>query len=159
MCRICCRPSHLAKLEVSILGRRTLWWNQRIRLQKLQGSRRLGFSGVMKGGPKQAVCPFCCKVFYDKSTMNRHVSKRVCLGLQFSNQDVQENLLPIASPPSEDEFDSETNSPVKEETEAVEPTKSGKLPCPYCNKLLKGERGVRKHIDFYGCPMAAKADK
>lgn len=72
------------------IGRKTLWWDQRMKLQKyqmdsldplsLKSSRY--FTGF-RGPPKQAICPFCYKLFYDKSTMNRHVSKRVCLGLQF----------------------------------------------------------------------------
>ncbi|GBM22877.1 hypothetical protein AVEN_202143-1 [Araneus ventricosus] len=103
--------------------------------------------------------------------MNRHVSKRVCLGLQFQTQtptliddDVGLSVQPVIS-------SVQSNSPVvnsagdppeplNSETEVHSegsPSKSSRVPCPYCNKLLKGERGVRKHIDFYGCPMAVSA--
>lgn len=101
--------------------------------------------------------------------MNRHVSKRVCLGLQFPPPDFMEDtefiseIVPLP----------EVKSPIRPETplsssaaltpsaddslaQSVQegPIKSNKIPCPYCKKLMKGERGVRKHIDFYGCPMA-----
>lgn len=160
-----------------LLGYKTLWWNQRVRLQKLQSSalsqmRLKGprYSVISKGSPKQAVCPFCFKVFYDKSTMNRHVSKRVCLGLQFPSPDFAEDAEMVSEIPL-----SGVESPIRPSTpsmsvEPIEPSeievsddspklpsaesKSNKIPCPYCKKLMKGERGVRKHIDFYGCPMA-----
>jgi hypothetical protein len=160
-----------------------LWWNQRARLQKLQSAalRQIRFkgsryqSGIFKGSPKQAICPFCFKVFYDKSTMNRHVSKRVCLGLQFPAPDFNEDTeivseivpLPVKSPirPSTPVLSGADLSPeLKTSDDSVklssseDSTKSNKIPCPYCKKLMKGERGVRKHIDFYGCPKAFSSD-
>ena len=164
-----------------VLGHKTLWWNQRSRLQKLQtttlshvGYKSSRYSGVFKGSPKQAVCPFCFKVFYDKSTMNRHVSKRVCLGLQFPPDFVEEtefitDIVPVPgakSPirPSTPLSSVLTSSPeLKGSDDNIvqslqeSPTKSNRIPCPYCKKLMKGERGVRKHIDFYGCPMAYRS--
>lgn len=167
---------------VVVVGRKTLWWNQRSRLQKLQSAamRHMGYkssrySGVFKGGPKQAVCPFCFKVFYDKSTMNRHVSKRVCLGLQFPPPDFVEetefiaDIVPVVpeakSPirPSTPLSSAVASSPELKGSDdnmlalQESPNKSNKIPCPYCKKLMKGERGVRKHIDFYGCPMAYRS--
>lgn len=141
------------EVKGSIAGRRTLWWNQRARLQKqsallpkhvkLEGVR---YSGIFKGGSRQAVCPFCYKAFYDKSTMNRHVSKRVCIPLQYQVPGVDD--------------DDETSATIDgtttpEECHSTESNKStAREPCPYCKKMLKGQRGVRKHLDFYGCPMA-----
>lgn len=101
--------------------------------------------------------------------MNRHVSKRVCLGLQFPPPDFNEDaefiseIVPLAevkSPirPSTPLSSAVTLTPGADDstTEPLpeSPNKSNKIPCPYCKKLMKGERGVRKHIDFYGCPMA-----
>nr|XP_015920259.1 uncharacterized protein LOC107449282 [Parasteatoda tepidariorum] len=142
---------------------------------RLRGSR---YSTGFRGSPKQAICPFCYKIFYDKSTMNRHVSKRVCLGLQFqvSFSDQLPNVpvssvMPVcssslyrntASPDIIDMEASEVNADVSlNESDVlcsskVEETfnKSGKVPCPYCKKYFKGDRGVKKHLHFYGCPMA-----
>lgn len=103
--------------------------------------------------------------------MNRHVSKRVCLGLQFQvsfAEDVADApALPDRSSSvsvynedalSSDPIDVEVPRVIEETSldrfEEAPMVKSGKVPCPYCNKLFKGERGVRKHIQFYGCPMA-----
>ena len=100
--------------------------------------------------------------------MNRHVSKRVCLGLQFPGPDFAEDAeivseivpLPAVKSPirpstplsSAPELKSSDDSTKLSPSEGS--NKSNKIPCPYCKKLMKGERGVRKHIDFYGCPMA-----
>lgn len=160
-----------------ISGRKTLWWNQqRYRLQKIQAAalRQLKLKGSsFRGSPKQAVCPFCFKVFYDKSTMNRHVSKRVCLGLQFQtptlmiqddDDDTSVPVQPISTVQSSspvlnaaEDFPNPVNSASPEVQSGESLPKSSRLPCPFCNKLLKGERGIRKHIDFYGCPMAVGA--
>lgn len=159
------------------LGHKTLWWNQQARHRKLQSAAlgQIRFKGsryqlgISKGSPKQAVCPFCFKVFYDKSTMNRHVSKRVCLGLQFNTVDFTEETEIISEIVPLSEVKSRPSSPLSNVTDLspdlitsegsdklpIEDirNKSNKMPCPYCKKLMKGERGVRKHIDFYGCPM------
>ncbi|GFY74426.1 hypothetical protein TNIN_132771 [Trichonephila inaurata madagascariensis] len=110
--------------------------------------------------------------------MNRHVSKRVCLGLHFQTPTYIEEAddddttlavqpimssLPPSSPCIESVYDhSESQNSVMEMPTQGKTTKSSRVPCsrvpcPYCNKLLKGERGVKKHIDFYGCPMAVGA--
>jgi len=119
------------------------------------------FSASFRGSSKQAICPFCFKIFYDKSTMNRHVSKRVCLGMQFHSpiliDDDDVTVEPTTSNVQSTSLalNSTGESTIVYEMQAEEsPIKSVRVPCPYCNKLLKGERGVRKHIDFYGCPMA-----
>ncbi|GFR10081.1 hypothetical protein TNCT_578031 [Trichonephila clavata] len=108
--------------------------------------------------------------------MNRHVSKRVCLGLPFQTPSLIEEVddtplavqpimpsLPPSSPCIKSVYDCSEpqNSEMKMITQG-KTTKSSRVPCsrvpcPYCNKLLKGERGVKKHIDFYGCPMAVGA--
>ncbi|GFT77531.1 uncharacterized protein NPIL_19891 [Nephila pilipes] len=101
--------------------------------------------------------------------MNRHVSKRVCLGLQFQtptliDDDTTAPVQPLissvqsSSPVLNSVYDtSESQNSETESPSDGNATKSSRVPCPYCNKLLKGERGVRKHIDFYGCPMAVGA--
>lgn len=97
--------------------------------------------------------------------MNRHVSKRVCLGLQFPAPDLTEDTeivpLPVAkSPirPSTPLSSAADLSPTCDDSVKLSSpegsAKSNRIPCPYCKKLMKGERGVRKHIDFYGCPKA-----
>ncbi|GIX82195.1 uncharacterized protein CEXT_471641 [Caerostris extrusa] len=103
--------------------------------------------------------------------MNRHVSKRVCLGLQFQtptlieDEDIslpvqsmisslQSSSSPAPKSPS-DTLEHAISDPMPESCGST--PKSTRVPCPYCNKLFKGERGVRKHIDFYGCPMAVGA--
>lgn len=134
---------------------------------KLKGTR---YSTGYRGSPKQAICPFCFKIFYDKSTMNRHVSKRVCLGLQFqvnfpadatdsSLSDHQSSVSAynddtVSLDPANMDAPEIIEETTLEMPEELSVAKSGKTPCPYCNKLFKGDRGVRKHIDFYGCPMA-----
>lgn len=103
--------------------------------------------------------------------MNRHVSKRVCLGLQFPVPDFTEDAEIISEivPLPEVESPNRPSTPLssvaiaspdlKAAADSIKLSpesscKSNKIPCPYCKKLMKGERGVRKHIDFYGCPMA-----
>lgn len=107
--------------------------------------------------------------------MNRHVSKRVCLGLQFQTPTLidDDTTLPVqpiipsvqsSSPASNSVYDpsesqrSEKKVPsVGKATKSSSTKSSSRVPCPYCNKLLKGDRGVRKHIDFYGCPKVVGA--
>lgn len=95
--------------------------------------------------------------------MNRHVSKRVCLGMQFhspiliDDDDASIPVEPVATHVQSTALPSNaaSESTILYDVQAEEAhIKSVRVPCPYCNKLLKGERGVRKHIDFYGCPMA-----
>jgi len=95
--------------------------------------------------------------------MNRHVSKRVCLGLQFEtpeflDTDISE-MVPLPPQPAESmspipDMSMFSDSPEEVEKPQEDFVKSNKVPCPYCKKLMKGERGVRKHLDFYGCPKA-----
>lgn len=188
---------------MEVQGERTLWWNQRMRLQKLHcgfprhlksRNHQLSVPSILKGSARQAVCPFCYKAFYDKSTMNRHVAKRVCLGVAFQQaskhsdmkevpgteqtnkqdevQDAETEMLPYTDMSDEvqvhpfsnktDDVLSFLNKPddihtYSDRTDDLisesNKKKSSLEPCPYCKKMLKGTRGIRKHLDFYGCPM------